>query len=79
MTLTSQKYLTALDMGPLYQKLIHKLEKCSSDINSLMCGDNSLCFKDEDIFLQANRQFFQRYSKTRSCWAGFARNSLEFL
>ena len=59
MTLASQKYLTALDMGPLYQKLIQKLEKWYSDINSFLCGDDSLCFKDEDIFRQENRQFWK--------------------
>ena len=59
MTLASQKHLTALDMGPLYQKLVHKLEIWSSDINSLWCGEDSFCLKDEDIILQENRQFFK--------------------
>ena len=59
MTLASQKHLTALDMGPLYQRLVHKLEIWSSDINFLLNGEDSFCLKDEGIFLQENRQSFK--------------------
>ena len=46
-------------MGPLYQKLVHKLEIWASDINSLLCGEDSFCLKDKGIFLQENRQSFK--------------------
>ena len=61
MTLASQKHLTAFDMGPLYQKLVYRLEIWSSDINSLLCGEDSICLKDEDIIVQENT-VLQRYS-----------------
>ena len=52
-------------MGPLYQKRVCKLEIWSSDINSLLCGEDSFCLKDEGIFLQENRQFFKDVVKKK--------------
>ena len=61
MTLASQKYLTAFDMGHLYQNLVYRFEIWSTDINSLLCGEDRFCLKDEDILIQENT-VLKRYS-----------------
>ena len=46
----------------------------SSDINSLLCGEDSFCLKNEDIILQENRQSFKDIVEKEVVGQDFTRN-----